>query len=55
MRIRRALIIPAILALGVASSALSGSAMAAATGHASSVQVQATAVASAHPGIYYHI
>ena len=55
MRIRRALIIPAILALGVAGSALSGSAMAVATGHASGVHVQAAAVASAHPGIYYHI
>jgi hypothetical protein len=54
MRIRRALIIPVILALGVAGSALSGSAMAVATGHTPSVHVQAAA-ASAHPGIYYHI
>jgi len=54
MRIRRALIIPAILALGLAGSALSGSAMAAAAGHEASVQVQ-VAVASGHPNTYYHL
>jgi hypothetical protein len=53
MRIRRALIIPAILALGVAGSALSGSAMAAAAAHSPSVHVQA--VASANPNTYYHL
>jgi hypothetical protein len=53
MRIRRVLIIPVILALGVAGSALSGSAMAMAAGHAPSVHVQAT-VASGHPNTYYH-
>ena len=54
MRIRRALIIPAILALGVAGPAFSGSAMAVAAGHAPSVQVQ-VAAASGHPDTYYHI
>jgi hypothetical protein len=54
MRIRRVLIIPAILALGVAGSALSGSAMAFAAGHAPSVQVQ-VAAASGHPDTYYHL
>jgi hypothetical protein len=54
MRIRRVLIIPAILALGVAGSALSGSAMAVAAGHAPSVHVQ-VAVASGHPNTYYHL
>jgi hypothetical protein len=52
MRIRRALIIPAIFALGLAGSALSGSAMAVAAGHAPSVQV---AAASGHPHTYYHL
>jgi hypothetical protein len=54
MRIRRALIIPAIFALGLAGSALSGSAMAVAAGHAPSVQVQ-VAGASGHPHTYYHL
>jgi hypothetical protein len=54
MRIRRVLIIPAILALSVVGSALSGSAMVVAAGHAPSVHVQAPA-ASGHPGIYYHL
>jgi hypothetical protein len=53
MRIRRAIIIPAILALGVAGSVLSGSAMSAAAGHAPSVHVQA-AGSSAAPGVFYH-
>ena len=52
MRIRRAIIIPAILALGVAGSILSGSAMAAAAGHAPSVHVPAAA-APANPNMYY--
>ena len=53
MRIRRVLIIPVILALGVAGSILSGSAMSAAAGHAPSVHVQGAA-ASANPNMYYH-
>jgi len=52
MRIGRAIIIPAILALGAAGSILSGSAMSAAVGHAPSTHVHATAV-SASPNIYY--
>jgi hypothetical protein len=52
MRIGRDLIIPAILALGVAGSLLTGSAMPVAAGHAPSVHVQAAA-ASAGPNIFY--
>jgi hypothetical protein len=51
MRIGRAIIIPIILALGVAGSIVSGSAMSAAAGHSPSVHVQA---ADAGVGIYYH-
>jgi hypothetical protein len=51
MRIGRTIIIPAILALGVAGSALSGSAMSTASGHAPTAHVLA---AGATPGIYYH-
>ena len=53
MRIRRAIIVPVILALGVTGSILSGSAMAAAAAHAPSVQVHATAN-SMKPNMYYH-
>jgi hypothetical protein len=53
MRIRRDLIIPAILALGVAGSLLTGSAVPVAAGHAPSVHVQAAA-ASANPKMAYH-
>ncbi len=53
MRIRRVLIIPAILALGVAGSLLTGSAMSAAAGHEASTHVQVVA-ASASPDIFYH-
>jgi hypothetical protein len=53
MRIGRAIIIPAILALGVAGSILSGSAMSAATGHAPTVHVQAAAP-YAGTDIFYH-
>jgi hypothetical protein len=53
MRIGRAIIFPAILALGVAGSALSGPAMSAAVGHAPSAHVQAVGV-SPNPSIYYH-
>jgi len=53
MRIRRVLIIPAILALGVAGSLLTGSAMSAAAGHQAGVHVQA-ATTSASPDTFYH-
>lgn len=52
MRIRRALIIPAILALGMAGSVLSGPAMAAAAAHAPSVGVHAVAAPS-NSNMYY--
>jgi hypothetical protein len=51
MRIRRALIIPAILALGVAGSPLTGSAMSAAAGHETGVHVHVAAV-SASPDTF---
>lgn len=44
MRIRRVLIIPAIVALGMASSPLIGSAMSAAAGHQVGVHVPAAPV-----------
>jgi hypothetical protein len=50
MRIGRAIIIPAILALGAAGSILAASAMPAAAGPAPSVHVQAAAA----PNTYYH-
>ena len=53
MHIGRAIIIPAILALGAAGSILSSSAVSAATAHASIVHVQAAAP-SAIPDIFYH-
>jgi hypothetical protein len=49
MRIRRDLFIPAILALGVAGSLLTGSAMPVAASYAPSVHVQAAA-----PTTFYH-
>jgi hypothetical protein len=49
MRIRRDLIIPAILALGVAGSLLTGSAVPVAAAHTPSVQVQAAA-----PNMFFH-
>jgi hypothetical protein len=52
MRIGRALIIPAVLALGVAGSVLTGSAMPAAVGHVPSAHVQAAA-APASPDMHY--
>jgi len=51
MHIGRAIIIPAILALGVAGSALAGSAISAVAGSAPSVQVHA---AAATPDTFYH-
>jgi hypothetical protein len=53
MRIRRAIIIPAILALGVAGSLLTGTVMPAAAGHVASVHVQAATV-SVSPQMVYH-
>lgn len=51
MRIGRTIIIPALLALGVTGSALSGSVVPAATGHAPSAHVLAVPTA---PTIWYH-
>ena len=55
MRIGRAIIIPAILAFGVAGSTVAGSAIAVAGGHlhpyVSSTQVQPT---GSSPYIYFH-
>jgi hypothetical protein len=53
MRTGRAIIVSAILALGVAGSTLASPAMSLVAGHASSVHVQAVAPSSG-PGIYYH-
>jgi hypothetical protein len=53
MRIRPALIIPAILALGIAGAALSVTEMSAAATHASTVHIQHTANIT-NPGIMYH-
>jgi hypothetical protein len=53
MRIGRAIIIPAILALGAAGSILAASAMPTAAGHAASIHVQA-ASSSANPNLYFH-
>jgi len=53
MHIGRAIIIPAVLALGAAGSILAGSALSAATGHTPIVHVQA-ASSSADPNMFYH-
>jgi hypothetical protein len=53
MHIGRAIIIPAILALGAAGSILSSSAMSAATAHAPVVHVQASG-SSVVPNMTYH-
>jgi hypothetical protein len=53
MRIRRAIIIPAILALGAAGSILAGSAVPVAAAQAPSAYVLSTA-SSASPYIWYH-
>jgi hypothetical protein len=53
MRIKRTIIVPAVLALGVVGSLLSGSAMSVTVGHAPAVHVQAGA-ASANPNMVYH-
>ena len=51
MRIRRAVIIPAILALGAAGSVLVGPAMPSAAGHTPASSVQAAA--SSTPAVHY--
>ncbi len=48
MRIRRAIIIPAILALGMTGSVVAGSAMSAAAGQASSTHIHVVAGAHFH-------
>ena len=53
MRIGRAIIIPAILALGVAGAVLTVPEMSLAAVHAPGIHVQATA-SSATPGVFYH-
>ena len=53
MRIGRAIIVPAILALGVAGSLLTGPGMSAAAGHEAKVNVHVVAV-SARPCTFYH-
>jgi hypothetical protein len=54
MRIRRSIIIiPAILAFGVAAAAVAGAEVSAAASHASSAHVQATA-ASSNPNVMLH-
>ncbi len=52
MRVGRTIIIPALIALGVAGSALSVPAMATAAGHAPSAHVLAAAPTA--PTIWYH-
>jgi hypothetical protein len=51
MRIGRSFILPAIVALGVAGSAVAGMAIAAPATHATSVQ---THVATSNPDMFYH-
>jgi hypothetical protein len=53
MRIRRAIIFPAILALGVAGSLLTGPAMSAAAGHQAGAHLQVVAL-HANPDTLYH-
>jgi hypothetical protein len=53
MRIGRRIIIPTILALGMAASALAGAKISAAAEHASNADVHAVAV-SASPSTLYH-
>ena len=54
MRIGRAIILPAILTLGLAASTLCGSAVAAAAAHAPASGVHATA-APVSVNTYYHL
>jgi hypothetical protein len=53
MRIGRAIIFPAILALSVAGTVITGSGIASAAGTAPTVHVPKIAIYSA-PGVYYH-
>jgi hypothetical protein len=54
MRIRRSVvIIPAILAFGMAAAAIAGSEISAAASHASTAHVQVAAVYS-NPNVMYH-
>jgi hypothetical protein len=53
MRIGRTIIIPAIVALGVAGAVLAGSEISAAAVHVSASHVQVTA-SSANPDVLYH-
>lgn len=53
MRIRRVLVIPSILALAVAGSALAGAEISAAVVHTSTAPVQVSAV-SISPNTFYH-
>jgi hypothetical protein len=53
MRIGRAIIIPAILALGVAGTVLSGPGIAMAASTTPTVQTHSIAISST-PGVYYH-
>jgi hypothetical protein len=53
MRTGRAIIVSALLALGVAGSILASPAMSPAAGHASGAHVQA-ADSSVAPSVYYH-
>ncbi len=54
MRMKRAIIISAILALGTAGSILAGSAVPAAAAQAPSAHGVSVSVTSAHQGFYYH-
>jgi hypothetical protein len=54
MRIGRTVLIPVILALGVAGSVLAGAEMSAAVVHTPSVHAQQASATSASPGMHYH-
>lgn len=54
MRIGRAIIIPAIVALGVAGTVLSSAEVAMAAGHAPAAHVHTTTVTTSLSGVYYH-
>jgi hypothetical protein len=54
MRIGRAIVIPAIVALGVAGSALASTAVPATAGHVTNVKVLAQGAVSG-PDVYYHL
>jgi ABC-type phosphate transport system substrate-binding protein len=53
MRIGRSIILPAIVALGVAGSAVAGAAIAIPATHATSVQLRADG-SSTNPNMFYH-